>query len=79
MLLQSRHFARVLGDKLILISLIDKLLSDILSDTRDLLPGNSPFHCREEAPSISVGDYLKRTTPPTQASSSSPTAPTPSS
>lgn len=61
MLLQSRHFARVLNDKLLLISLIDKLLTDILTDTRELDPGSSPFHCKDEAPSIAVGDYLKST------------------
>jgi hypothetical protein len=45
----------MLNDKLLLISLIDKLLSDILSDTRELDPGNSPFHCKDEAPSITIG------------------------
>jgi hypothetical protein len=79
MLQQSRHFTRVLNDRLLLISLIDRLLSDILSDTRDLPSAHSPFHCPDEPPAISVGDYLKRTPSPTQASSSSPTAPTSSS
>jgi hypothetical protein len=51
----------VLNDKLLLISLIDKLLTDILTDTRELDPGSSPFHCKDEAPSIAVGDYLKST------------------
>lgn len=41
--------------------------------------GNSIFHCKEEMPSISIADYLRSTSPPTKGSSSSPTAPTPSS
>lgn len=61
MLQQSRHFSRVLNDRLLLISLIDRLLSDILSDTRDMPSAHSPFHCPDEPPAISVGDYLKRT------------------
>jgi hypothetical protein len=79
MLLQSRHFNRVLNDKLLLISLIDRLLTDILSDTRSMDSGASPFHCKDDAPSISVGDYLKRTTIDTQAFSSLRIAPTASS
>jgi hypothetical protein len=54
----------VLNDRLLLISLIDRLLSDILSDTRDMPSAHSPFHCPDEPPAISVGDYLKRTLSP---------------
>jgi hypothetical protein len=67
------HLTKLLGDSGVLIELIDKLLTDILQDTRQLERGSSAFHCKE-VPAISVGDYLRRTPLPTQASPSSPTA-----
>lgn len=68
----------MLSDKLVLVELIARLLTDILADTRQLPRGSSPFHCKE-TPAISVSDYLKRTPSTTQASSSLRTAPTLSS
>lgn len=68
----------MLTDKLLLIDLIDKLLSEILADTKDLEKGRSPFHCKD-VPSISLGNYLKSTPRLTQESLNSPTAPTLSS
>lgn len=57
----------MLGDRLLLVELIARLLTDILADTRSLQRGSSPFHCKE-APAISVSDYLKRNQSATQAS-----------
>jgi hypothetical protein len=51
----------VLGNGVLLIELMDKLLTDILNDTGRLQRGDSLFHCKEEPPSISIGDYLKST------------------
>jgi hypothetical protein len=36
----------VLADKTLLIELIDKLLTDILTETKQLERGASPFHCK---------------------------------
>ena len=61
MLDENTPNAQILTDKWITIRLIDRLLNDLLTDTSHLPKGASPFHCKD-SPSISVGDYLQRTT-----------------
>lgn len=49
----------LLADKSELIFLIDRLLTDLLSETRSLSKSASPFDCKD-VPNISVHDYLAR-------------------
>ena len=65
---QADCFA-LLNDKTELVHLIDRLLTDLLSETKGLPRAPSPFDCRE-IPAISVLDYLKRTAYLTQVSQS---------
>jgi hypothetical protein len=48
----------LLSDKTELIYLIDKLLTDLLSETKNLEKSTSGFDCKD-VPAISVLDYLK--------------------
>lgn len=50
----------LLEDKTELIHLIDKLLSDLLKETKGVDRTPSPFDCKE-VPGISILEYLKRT------------------
>lgn len=58
--MSAERVASVLEDKGVLIDLIDKLLTDILGETREMEKGSSAFHCGQP-PAISVGDYLRST------------------
>jgi hypothetical protein len=49
----------LLADKSELIFLIDRLLTDLLGETRALPKLPSPFDCKD-VPNISVHDYLAR-------------------
>lgn len=49
----------LLGDKTELIRLIDRLLGDLLSETKGLRGTNSCFDCKE-VPAISILEYLRR-------------------
>lgn len=49
----------LLQDRTELIYLIDKLLNDLLAETRDLPRTGSRFECKD-VPGISVLDYLRR-------------------
>lgn len=51
---------QLLEDRPKLISLINKLLLDILAATTDMPRGNSKFHAKQ-APAMPMGDYLIRT------------------
>ena len=49
----------LLKDKTELIYLIDKLLSDLLAETKGVERSPSPFDCKD-VPAISILEYLKR-------------------
>ena len=48
----------LLGDKTQLVHLIDRLLTDLLNETKELKKTGSAFDCKE-VPGISVLEYLK--------------------
>ncbi len=54
----SYHRSNILSERSELIDLIDRLLIDILNETKSIEKGSSVFHCKE-APTISISMYLK--------------------
>ena len=70
----SSEMFTLLEDKTELIYLIDKLLNDLLGETREMARTGSRFECKE-VPGISVLDYLRSNHSLSQESASTHTAP----